>query len=318
MPFRYVNGHNRSNLILKWSARNKPVISVRSGDTVTMDVPDSSTDQVSLGSPYSAVSVKDPSYTDAAVGPVFVEDAKKGDILKVEILDIWCGNWGWSMHTPDFGLLADMFGEPAMYYWTIQGGFARPYRNSFLKGISLRIKPFMGVMGVAPPEGEEYALIPPQFFGGNMDNRMLRQGSTVYFPVHTEGALFAASDTHALQGDGEVCGTAIETSSKIRLRLSVVRERSALKAPFVVSRGIVEERKLYSTSGISSDLYTASRLAVIQMIDLMEEAGLSRSEAYVLCSIAGSLSIREIVDRPNWNVSFSIESSILEKIGITL
>ena len=317
----FVDGHKIENLILAWSSKNKPVLEISSGDRVTFSVPDSSTNQVKLGSPASSVSMKDGSLTDAAVGPVYVRGAKKKDILRVEILDIRCGSWGWSMHSPDFGLLPEIFPERKVYYWSIQDGYARPYRNEFLKGLSLRIRPFMGVMGVAPSAKSDYPLIPPQYFGGNMDNRRIRRGSVVLFPVNVDGALFATADTHALQGDGEVCGTAIETESRLSLRISVIPAKEAtgsLTAPLVISREYREESAFISTSGISSDPYKAAKSAVSQMIDLLSEAGLDRSEAYVLCSLAGNLSVGEVVDMPNWNIVFSIDTAILDKLGLEI
>jgi acetamidase/formamidase len=317
----YLDGHRRENLILSWSSQNTPVLEISSGDTVTFDIPDSSTDQVKLGSSSSDVSTKDGSLTDAAVGPVYVRGAKKGDILRVDVLDIKCGNWGWSMHSPDFGLLSELFPERKVYYWSIADGYARPYRNGFLKGLVLRTRPFMGVMGVAPSGNSDYPLIPPQYFGGNMDNRRVRRGSTVLFPVNVEGALFATADTHALQGDGEVCGTAIETESRIRLKLSVISGKNAtgaLKAPLVISKEYREESTFISTSGISDDPYKAAKSAVSQMIELLNEAGLDRSEAYILCSLAGNLSISEVVDMPNWNVTFSIDVKTLDKLGLEI
>ncbi len=318
MAERYLNGHDRGNLILKWSGRNRPVAHIQSGDTVTFDIPDSSTDQIKPGDGMLEISAREGSLTDAAVGPVFVSGAKKGDVLCAEILEIRCGNWGWSMVSNDFGLLHDMFSETKMFYWSLEGGFARPLNNDFLKGVSLRTKPFLGVMGVAPGDDAEYGLIPPQYFGGNMDNRRVRRGSRVYFPVNVEGALFATSDPHALQGDGEVCGTSIEVPARVRIRLTVEEANKDIGAPLVVSRESKEEGTVFSTSGISPDMHQAARSAVTQMVDIIHSAGVDRAEAYLLCSLAGSLHISEIVDMPNVNVCFSIDAGVLRKLGIEL
>ena len=318
MTDRHLNGHDRSNLILKWSGRNEPAIEIHSGDTVTFDLPDASTDQIKPGATVAGISTRDGSLTDAAVGPVFVKEAKKGDMLCAEILDIKCGNWGWSMVSNNFGLLHDLFSETKMYYWSIDGGMARPMNGAFLKGISLRTKPFLGVMGVAPGGDAEYDLIPPQYFGGNMDNRRVRRGSKVYFPVNVDGGLFATADPHALQGDGEVCGTSIEMPARVRIRLTVEEGNAGISAPLVVSRESREEGTVFSTSGISHDIYQASRSAVIQMVDVIHSAGVDRAEAYMLCSLTGSLHISEIVDMPNVNVCFSMDASVLRKLGLDL
>jgi len=318
MTDRHINGHDRRNLLLKWSRKSKPVAEITSGDSVIFDIPDSSTDQIKPGATMAEISTRDGSLTDAAVGPVFVSDAKKGDLLCAEILDIKCGNWGWSMVSNDFGLLHDLFSETKLFYWSIQSGVARPVNNEFLKGISLRTRPFTGVMGVAPGDDAEYGLIPPQYFGGNMDNRRLRRGSKIYFPVSVDGALFATADPHALQGDGEVCGTAIETPARVRIRFTVEEGSPELKAPLIVSRESREEGTYFSTSGISPDLYQASRSAVMQMIYIIHSAGVELAEAYLLSSLTGSLHISEIVDLPNWNVCFSIEAAVLRKLGIEM
>ena len=318
MTDRHLNGHDRNNLITKWSGKNKPAVEIDSGDIITFEIPDSSTDQIKPGATMTSISGRDGSLTDAAVGPVFVRGAKKGDILCAEIIDMKSGSWGWSMVSNDFGLLHDLFSETRLYHWSIEGGLARPLNSGFLKGISLKTKPFLGVMGVAPGGSSEYGLIPPQYFGGNMDNRRVRKGSRIYFPVNVEGGLFATSDPHALQGDGEVCGTSIEMPAKVRIRLTVEEGNADISAPLVISKESREEGTVFSTSGISHDMYQASRSAVIQMVDLIHSAGIDRAEAYLLCSLAGSLHISEIVDIPNLNVCFSIDATVLRKLGIYL
>jgi acetamidase/formamidase len=319
MAYHHLNGHDRNNLILKWSGRNKAAIEISSGDTITFDIPDSSTDQIKPGSTVVKVSTDEGSLIDAPVGPVLIKDARKGDTLCVEILDIECGNWGWSMISKDFGLLRDMISETQMFFWSIEGGLARPLNGEFLEGISLRTQPFLGVIGVAPSGDKEYDLIPPQYFGGNMDNRRVCRGSKVYFPVNVDGALFAVSDPHALQGDGEVGGTAIEMPAKVKIRFTVEKRNAEFKAPVVISRESREEVTSFSTSGISEDLYQASRSAVMQMIDIIHSAGtVSKQEAYLLCSLVGSLHISEIVDMPHVNVCFSIDTAILRKFGVNI
>lgn len=314
-----LNGHPPSHYITQWSPDNKPVISVNDGDTVLVDVPDSSTDQISRSTTVAGLKKMDTSKTDAAVGPIFVEEAFPGDILRVDILDIKPANWGWSAVFPGFGLLSDAFPDFRLFHWTIRDGVARPRGDGFLSGLRIPTKPFLGVIGVSPAESNSgYRMIPPQHFGGNMDNNRICAGSSVYFRVNVRGGNLCLADTHAAQGDGEVCGTAVETPSKTMIRLRVFRERDFdMRTPTVVYTEGSRNSRRVSTSGISPDLMKAAREAVSDMISLLSSKGIDRYEAYVMCSVAGSLRISEIVDAPNWNVGFSIDSGLLKQIGVS-
>lgn len=313
-----LNGHAAGHYITQWSPDNRPVISVSDGDTIEVDVPDSSTDQVTRSMTVSGLKKIDTSKTDAAVGPIFVEEAFPGDILRVDLLDIKPANWGWSAVFPGFGLLSDFFPKHRLFHWSIQNGFARPRGDAFLSGLRIPIKPFLGVIGVSPAKAREgYGMIPPQHFGGNMDNNRICAGSTVYFRVNVRGGNLCIADTHAAQGDGEVCGTAVETPSRTRIRVRVYREMEFdMKTPTVVYTEGGRKSRRVSTSGISPDLMIGARDAVLSMISIMEAGGIERYEAYVMCSVAGSLRISEIVDSPNWNVGFSIDSALLKQIGV--
>ncbi len=313
----FLNGHFPGHYITAWSPKKRPVISISDGDTVVVRVPDASTDQIRLSSTAASLKRMDNKKTDAAIGPIYVEDASPGDMLKVDIVDIKCAGWGWSAIFPGFGLLSDQFRAPRLFHWSIRDGTARPRRSSFLKGLGLPIKPFLGVIGVAPAEeSKNYTMIPPQYFGGNMDNNRIGVGSSVYFRVNVEGANLCIADTHAVQGDGEVCGTAVETPSVTTLRVKVYSDTLKTDFPTVVYGERAKRRRCISTSGISPDLYDAARRAVGSMVDLLHRKGLEKDEAYLLCSVAGDLRISEIVDRPNWNVGMSMDLSILKQLGI--
>ena len=160
-------------------------------------------------------------------------------------------------------------------------------------------------MGVAPDTDSMLVTIPPRTNGGNMDNRHMKAGTTVYFPVQVEGALFSIGDTHAAQGDGEVSGTAIEAPMRIVLHLEVMEN----------TRGMVEPQyetdEYYGVTGFGTTIDEAARKATLYMIDyLVAEHGLTREEAYVLCSLAGDLKISETVDVPHMLVSMHMPKSI--------
>ena len=312
-----LDGHLPGHYITAWSPAADPVLTVSEGDTVVVRVPEASTDQIKQSSTSATLKRIDSTKTDAAVGPIYIEDASPGDLLRVDIVDIRCAPWGWSAIFPGFGLLSDEFTRARLFHWTIRNGFARPKGNSFLSGLSLRTRPFLGVIGVAPAtRSRRYTMIPPQYFGGNMDNNRIGIGSSVYFRVNVEGARLCIADTHAVQGDGEVCGTAVETPSVTTLRIKVYSNTLKTEAPTVIYKERARNRRCISTSGISPDLYEAARMAVESMIQLLNRKGLEKEEAYLLCSVAGDLRISEIVDKPNWNVGMSMDLAILKQLGI--
>ena len=158
-------------------------------------------------------------------------------------------------------------------------------------------------------------MLPPGDFGGNMDIRHLNEGCTLLLPVNVAGALFSAGDCHAGQGDGEVCVTGIECPMAFSLRFNL-RKGAHLPSPrFIVKRSPVsthdKDAGCFATTGVGPDLMQNARNAVRRMIDwLTKEHGLAPEEAYVLCSVAGDLKISEIVDQPNWIVSFYMPLSI--------
>ena len=314
-----LNGHISRNYITHWSPGISPVLHVSDGETFAVDIPDSSTDQIRPDSKVSALRRMDSSKTDAAVGPIYVEDAMPGDTLRVDIAGIECARWGWSAIFPGFGLLSDEFNRFRLFQWSISGGYARPKKSAFLSGLRLPVHPFPGVIGVLPlEESDEYGMIPPQYFGGNMDNNRIGVGSSVYFRVNVKGAGLCIADTHAAQGDGEVCGTAIETPSKTTLRVRLFRDGVDTRAPAVVYRERSRSRNCLSLSGIAPDLHTAAKKAVRSMVDLLNRNGLGREESYLLCSVAADLRISEIVDSPNWNVGISVDTAVLRQLGVSI
>ncbi len=178
------------------------------------------------------------------------------------------------------------------------------------------LKPFAGTIGNAPAEAGHHSVVPPRRVGGNLDIRDLAAGTTLYLPVEVPGALFSIGDTHAAQGDGEVCGTAIESPMDVVLTLDVVKD-ARLKTPRFTTSGPVTrhlDAKGYEvTTGIGPDLMEGARSAVAQMVDLI--AGryrMSAVEAYMLASVCGDLRISEIVDMPNWVVSFYFPRCVFE------
>ena len=223
-------------------------------------------------------------------GPVAISGAVPGDVLQVDILDVALRqDWGYNYHGPLKGTLPQDF--PDAYHTIIpldaQRGVAR-----MSWGLDLPLAPFFGVMGVAPPpEWGRLSTIEPRAFGGNLDNKELVAGTTLYLPVFAEGALFSCGDGHGAQGDGEVCVTAIETALRGHFRLSVLKDR-ALTYPQA------ETPTHYITMGMHADLDHCVEMALRDMIALVaSRANISRADAYMLCSLAGDLRITQTVNR---------------------
>ena len=228
------------------------------------------------------------------------------------LLDLQPASWGWTALIPGFGLLADEFPEPAIKVWSLADGW-----GEFKPGIRIPLDPFCGEIGLAPAAAGSFSTIPPYRHGGNMDTKHLTRGATLYLPVEVPGALFSMGDGHAAQGDGEVCGTAIETPMRATVRLTV-RKDLAVDEPQFLTAGPLTPRtntgQWYGVDGIAPDLQEAARKAIRHMIaHLQTSYGLSRAEAYMLCSVAVDLKISEIVDAPNWIVSAFLPLSIFAK-----
>lgn len=296
----------RDQFHYKWSRQHKPAAYVRPGDRVLFEVNEVTSWQVTRTSTAEALTSLSAEKFYPLAGPVYVEGARPGDVLVVEVLRVSCAEWGWSGIIPGFGLLEE-FKAPYLYIWDLgEGRYAR-----FVKGIRVPLAPFCGVMGVAPKEEGYFEVMPPGLHGGNMDIRHLTRGSTLYLPVLVEGALFSLGDVHAAQGDGEVCVTAIECPGEAEVRLDVLKG-AGIRAPSFRARFRQARGALYTTAGIGPDLMEAAKQAVRAMIqELIERLGLSAEEAYVLCSVAGDLRIHEVVDRPNWVVGFSLPERLL-------
>jgi len=286
-----------------WSRDHAPVLSVSSGAEVSVETMDASGGQLRPGSDEHSVAEIDFGLINPVCGPVFVEGARPGDVLQVDILAVEPGSYGWTALIPGFGLLADEFPDPWLHVWEIEQGMA-----IFTDRIRVPVQPFCGVLGVAPAEPGLHSVIPPRRVGGNMDTRQLGAGATLYLPVEVEGALFGVGDTHAAQGDGEVCGTAIEGAMTVSLRLSVRRDLEITSPEFEVTRPLERAAAAaagyHATTGVGPDLMLAVRESTERMIAYLErQYDLDRAQAYALCSVAVDLRISEVVDAPNWVVS---------------
>lgn len=344
-------GHNR------WHPDIPPIVSVNPGDIVVIECLDGLDGQLSRNSTHE--DVKNLSFTRChpLTGPIFVNGAEPGDILEIEIIDVRSSEYGVAVIVPGFGFLREYFPSTFVSHWKIDGHSAI---SEDIPGVRIFGNPFMGVMGVAPskPLMEKIVLreselfdrtgqistcmpdpkeavpgiepiasnglrtISPQEYGGNIDTKSLTKGTTVRIPVFVRGALFSTGDGHFAQGDGEVCGTAIETANtltvKFGIRKGVMRKHNIDRVEFERSSCNTSQAQeiateFYATTGMPitsegriqfENLNVAAQNALLNMIDyLMIHKGYNREQAYVLCSIAVDLRITQCVDVPNVMVS---------------
>ncbi|GAC1425071.1 MAG: acetamidase/formamidase family protein [Ktedonobacteraceae bacterium] len=302
----------RNQFHLAWDNSIPPIATIASGEKIEFDLLDAAGGQIIPESTVEAIHTLDFARVDQVNGPIYVQGAAAGDTLQVEFLDLQPANWGWTAIIPGFGLLADEFPEAALKIWHLDGG-AEGWAE-FAPGIRIPLAPFCGEIGLAPAVSGALSTIPPYRHGGNMDTKHLTKGAKLFLPVEVPGALFSLGDGHAAQGDGEVCGTAIETPMRATVRLTVRKDVRVPEPQFLTSGPLTPRTNTapyYATDGIGPDMVEATRNAVRHMIEHIQHTyGLSRSDAYMLCSVVVDLKLSEVVDMPNWLVSAFLPQSI--------
>jgi acetamidase/formamidase len=308
MPARKTHVLHATPQTVAWGyydAKAAPVLQIKSGDTVIVDtlLTNSPTRLEGAGLPPEQVetSLRD-IYREVTgerkgpgghilTGPIYVEGAEPGDVLEVRIQAIKLAiPYAYNGFSPNRGFLPEDFPYAKMKIIPLD---AKRMVAHFAEGIEIPLRPFFGSMGVAPPESAgRINSAPPGIHAGNLDNKELVAGSTLFIPVHVRGALLEVGDGHAGQGNGEVDITALETSLTGTLEI-LVRKDLHLKWPRA------ETPAHYISMGIDNDLKEATKLAVREMIDfLVNEKHLSRDDAYMLTSVAGDVDITQLVDGP--------------------
>jgi amidase len=268
--------------IYAFTSKNRPAYRVEPGERViveTMDcfsatvtTPDKLFEQV----PMSAV--------NPATGPIEVNGLRAGDTLSVSIERIKIGKFGVTMCTPELGNLGPDVRRSRTKIIRFEQG-----RGRFSDDIEIDLDPHVGVIGVAPSEGE-FPTFYPGNYGGNMDTVEAREGSKVYLPVFVDGGMLAMGDVHAAMGDGEVCGTGLETSAELTVRLSRSED-------LVLKRPMIETPKEWLTFAAARTLDTAAKQATEDMVRFIQSRhGIDFEEAYMLASLVGNLRISQVVD----------------------
>jgi acetamidase/formamidase len=300
--------HRRDASHLGWDRDLPAALTVEPGTTLELELADCFDGQLGPDATAAEVAALDLDRANPLTGPIAVAGAEPGDVLVVEVLKVQAGEVGWTTLLPGFGLLADDFPDPHVVVSRADGssldvgGFAR-----------VPVASFLGTVGLAPAAPGPHSVIPPRRVGGNLDCRDVRPGATLLLPVEVAGAWLSVGDPHAAQGDGEVCGTAVEVAATAQLRLDV-RRGVSIDAPQLElpQEGTHPIGPRHVTTGVGPDLYDGARAATRAMIEhLGRTAALDAADAYALCSIAGHLRIAEVVDAPNWVVAMELDTSVL-------
>jgi acetamidase/formamidase len=296
-----------------WNRALPPRLSIASGDTVHMECVDASGAQVHPAMSVAEFLSIDRGRIHALTGPIFVEGADPGDVLQIDVLEVAHKGWGWSSVVSGLGFLKQRFAEPYLFHWQLDGEVSRSLAPAIVQ-----LRPFCGVMGVAPAEDGEFRTRPPGRFGGNMDVRELCSGATLYLPVLNSGALFSAGDAHAAQGDGEVCINGIECPADVTLRFHVHKNWSVAGPMVETSSPRKQDAEADEGSWIvvesATDAAVAARAATSRMIDLLAERWeFTEVHAYLLCSVAMNLHLSQVVNEPMFTISAAVPKKILPR-----
>lgn len=287
-----------NSTIFKFSKNNKAAIRVSSGDIVEMETLDCFSNQI--------VTVEDKlegidwSRINPATGPVFVEGAEPGDVLKVTIESIKLSNQGVMSVGEGLGVLGHLLQGMESRVIPVEDNMA-----VFDSRLSIPLNPMIGVIGVAPPE-EEINSGTPGAHGGNMDNLMITTGATLYLPVFVKGALFALGDLHAAMGDGEIGVSGIEIAGSVRVKLEVIK---GLK----LHNPVLENKDKFTTIASAENLEDAVKQAAVDMYEVLgARLSLTLGEIAMIMSAVGHTQICQVVD-PLKTARFVMPKWVLEK-----
>jgi formamidase len=352
-------GHNR------WHPDIRPILKIASGDRVMLETLDSFDGQISSKTSIDDLRSASLYRVHPLTGPVYVEGASTGDLLKIQIENVITPPTGFTVIMPGFGFLRDLFPEPYIVHWEMADGFAV---SPQMPGVRIPGAPFMGIMGLCPSHdlmerikarekelydrggavmlpdvtdaipsdpcvaSEALRTITPHETGGNIDIKQIVAGTTLYLPVSAEGGLFSVGDAHFAQGDGESCGTAIETSATFVAHFELLKGEAARRKQnnpsfsrddYFVRPETAVPRRFYATTGLSvrrngrnesEDITVAARNALLNMLDYISDAySMTREQAYCLASVAVDLKISQVVDVPNMIVSAFLPLDIFDR-----
>ena len=285
--------------IFAFDSANECVAEVEDGETLIFRTHDCFDDQLSEEG--STIGSLNWDCINPATGPVYVKNALPGDVLKVEILEITLGKQGVMCALPDNGVLGSLVKEESVRRLKVENG-----KVHFNKKIVFDINPMIGVIGVAP-ENRSVNCSTPGNHGGNMDNKRITEGATLYFPVFHKGAIFSLGDVHAAMGDGEIMVSGVEIAADVKVRLSVIKS-SSIETPMLENNDICGV--IYSHEKIEKAVFHAVRI----MNEIMQKKlELSLNDAGMLLSAVGDLKFCQVVD-PERTVMMCVPRSILAQL----
>ncbi len=293
----------KNHLIYSMGPENPSVLTAKEGESIVFETCDCFEDQIqSASTPYTGL---DWSRINPATGPVYVDGAQPGDVLAVRIERIVLNKQAVMMTAPGLGVCGDQITEPSIRLIPIENGF-----GILPQGVRVPLNPMIGVIGTAP-SGEPVSCGVPDAHGGNMDCKIITEGTTLYLPVNVPGALLALGDLHAAMGDGEVSVCGMEIAGEVTVTVSVIRDR-ALPTPMAQTADTIY------TIASSVLLDDAANLATRNMVRfVVSETGLSTDDAVNLLSVAGNLQICQVVD-PQKTCRYALPKSIAQQLGIAL
>jgi amidase len=288
-------------VVYKMSGENKPAASCKSGDVVVFETNDCFGNQIQRED--QVMNGLDWNNINPATGPLYVDQAQPGDVLKVEILKIELDDHGAICEGPGEGITGKAVTDEATKIVPIKAGYAH-----FNDKLIFKIKPMIGVIGTAPAEGKAIDTGTPDSHGGNMDCNQIGQNTVLYLPVNVPGALLAMGDMHAVMGNGEVCVCGVEIAGKVTVRVSVLKN-CGLPTPFLLTQD--KAMTIFS----APKLEQAAEGATLSMRTfLIQELGMDEHEAGFLLSAAGDVEICQCVD-PQQTCRMEISRYITDQYG---
>ncbi|WP_347551500.1 acetamidase/formamidase family protein [Pseudalkalibacillus hwajinpoensis] len=290
------------SVIYEFNKTHQPVKIVPSGATVEIVTYDCFENQ--LQSEETEITGIDWNRVNPATGPIYVNEALPGDVLKVTIEKLEIGDQGVMVVGPDLGVMGHRLKAMESKIIPIKEG------KAIFNELEIPLNPMIGVIGVAP-EGEGVSCGTPGAHGGNMDNKMITEGATLYFPVFAEGALFGLGDFHAAMGDGEVSVSGIEVPGRATVKLEVIKGD-------LMTQPMLENDEVVTQIASAETLDEAVKLATELMIDrIVERTRIPIGEATMLMSAIGQVEVCQVVD-PLMTARFVVPKWLEEKLGVKL
>jgi acetamidase/formamidase len=295
----------------RWNRAFPPRLEISSGDVVHVECLDATGGQISPTSSVPDFASIDTGRVHALTGPIFVRNASPGDLLQIDLLQIKHRGWGWSGIIPNLGLLSKRFNERHLFIWELHASTTESLQPAIVP-----LRPFCGVIGLAPAESGEFRTQPPSVLGGNLDVRELTAGSSLFLPIQNSGGLLSIGDVHAAQGDGEVSMTGIECPADVSIRVSL-HHGLGIKGPFLQSAPTtVSSAGEWIVIESAADPLEAARNATDRMIDFITAGWqILPEQAYMLCSVAMNLRLSQVVNAGQITVSAALPKSILPPLS---